>query len=75
LAAALGVEPAELLKRGAPEYWEEIDYGLVDTNNIDESFRFKYALDMLPFAQIYAYRTDGPPKCWGTLLHLKSGLS
>jgi len=45
-----------LLKQG--DYWEEIDYGLVDTGNIDESFRFKYALDMLPFAQIYAYRTD-----------------
>ena len=39
-----------LLKQG--DYWEEIDYGLVDTGNIDESFRFKYALDMLPFAQI-----------------------
>jgi len=45
-----------LLKQG--DYWEEIDYGLVDTGNIDESFRFKYALDMLPFAQIYAYRAD-----------------
>jgi putative spermidine/putrescine transport system substrate-binding protein len=45
-----------LLKQG--DYWEEIDYELVDTGNIDESFRFKYALDMLPFAQIYAYRTD-----------------
>jgi len=45
-----------LLKQG--DYWEEIDYELVDTGNVDESFRFKYALDMLPFAQIYAYRTD-----------------
>jgi putative spermidine/putrescine transport system substrate-binding protein len=48
--------------------WEEIDYGLVDTGNIDESFRFKYALDMLPFAQIYAYRTDAfkgaKPNSW-----------
>ena len=53
-----------LLKQG--DYWEEIDYGLVD--NIDESFRFKYALDMLPFAQIYAYRTDvfkgAKPNSW-----------
>src|SRR5215470_6998214 len=45
-----------LLKQG--DYWEEIDYRLIDTDNIDDSFRFKYALDMLPFAQIYAYRTD-----------------
>jgi putative spermidine/putrescine transport system substrate-binding protein len=55
-----------LLKQG--DYWEEIDYGLVDTGNIDESFRFKYALDMLPFAQIYAYRTDvfkgAKPNSW-----------
>ncbi len=45
-----------LAKKG--DYWEEIDYSLVDTANIDQSFQYKYSLDMLPYAQIYAYRTD-----------------
>jgi len=40
------------------DYWEEIDYSLVDTANIDEAFRYKYSLGMLPYAQTYAYRTD-----------------
>jgi putative spermidine/putrescine transport system substrate-binding protein len=45
-----------LQKKG--DYWEEIDYSLVDTPNIDEHFRYKYSLDMLPYGQTYAYRTD-----------------
>lgn len=45
-----------LERRG--EYWEPIDYDLVDTANIDPAFRYKYSLDMLPYAQTYAYRTD-----------------
>ena len=45
-----------LAKKG--DYWEPIDYSLVDTANIDKSFQYKYSLDMLPYAQIYAYRTD-----------------
>ncbi len=40
------------------DYWEPIDYGLFDTANIDAAFRYKYAIDMLPYAQIFAYRTD-----------------
>jgi putative spermidine/putrescine transport system substrate-binding protein len=40
------------------DYWEEIDYSLFDTANIDESHRYKYSVDMLPYAQIAAYRTD-----------------
>jgi putative spermidine/putrescine transport system substrate-binding protein len=40
------------------DYWEPIDYSLVDTANIDEAFRYKYSLDMLPYAQIYGFRTD-----------------
>jgi putative spermidine/putrescine transport system substrate-binding protein len=40
------------------DYWEEIDYSLVDTANIDEAFSHKYALDMLPYGQVCAYRTD-----------------
>jgi putative spermidine/putrescine transport system substrate-binding protein len=55
-----------LQKKG--DYWEEIDYSLVDTANIDETFRYKYALDMLPYAQTYAYRTDvfqkAKPQSW-----------
>jgi putative spermidine/putrescine transport system substrate-binding protein len=45
-----------LMKKG--DYWEEIDYSLVDTANIDKAFQFKYSLDMLPYAQTYAWRTD-----------------
>src|SRR5260221_6489077 len=44
--------------RSKGDYWEEIDYSLVDTGNIDEAFSHKYALDMLPYAQVCAYRTD-----------------
>ncbi len=39
-------------------YWEEIDYSLVDTANIGEAFVYKYSLDMLPYGQVCAYRTD-----------------
>src|SRR5215470_3044164 len=55
-----------LQKKG--DYWEEIDYSLVDTANIDKAFQYKYALDMLPYAQTYAYRTDvfagARPESW-----------
>ncbi|MEJ1975788.1 MAG: ABC transporter substrate-binding protein [Acetobacteraceae bacterium] len=40
------------------DYWEEIDYSLFDTDNIDAAFRAKYSVDMLPYGQIYGYRTD-----------------
>jgi len=40
------------------DYWEPIDYSLVDTANIDAPFRYKYSLAMLPYAQVCAYRTD-----------------
>lgn len=45
-----------LEKKG--HYWEPIDYSLVDTAHIDAAYRYKYALDMLPYAQMIAYRTD-----------------
>lgn len=45
-----------LMKLGS--YWEAIDYGLVDVGNIDGTFRHDYALDMLPYANVLAYRTD-----------------
>jgi putative spermidine/putrescine transport system substrate-binding protein len=40
------------------DYWEDIDYSLFDTANIDEAFRHKDCVDMLPYGQIFAYRTD-----------------
>ena len=40
------------------DYWEDIDYSLFDTDNIDASFRHKDCCDMLPYGQIFAYRTD-----------------
>lgn len=45
-----------LEKKG--NYWEPIDYSLVDTANIDAAFRYKYSLDMLPYAEIMAFRSD-----------------
>jgi putative spermidine/putrescine transport system substrate-binding protein len=45
-----------LLKLGS--YWEHIDYGLVDVDNIDPIYRHDMALDMLPYANVLAYRTD-----------------
>lgn len=44
------------------DYWEEIDYSLFDTANIDEFRRYKYSVDMLPYAQIIGYRTDVFPE-------------
>lgn len=40
------------------KYWEHIDYGLVDVDNIDPVYRHDMALDMLPYANVLAYRTD-----------------
>ena len=40
------------------DYWEPIDYSLVDSANIDAAFRYKDALAMLPYGQVLAYRTD-----------------
>ena len=44
------------------DYWEEIDYSLFDTANIDEFRRYKYSVDMLPYAQMIGYRTDAFPE-------------
>ena len=51
-----GSSVVALSKQG--NYWEPIDYALFDTANIDQAFRHKLYCDMLPYAQIYAYRTD-----------------
>jgi putative spermidine/putrescine transport system substrate-binding protein len=45
-----------LQKRG--EYFEKIDYDLVDTASIEPAYRYEYSLDMLVWAQVMAYRTD-----------------
>jgi len=45
-----------LMKKG--DYFEKIDYDLVDTAHIDEAYRFDYALDMLVWSEVMAYRTD-----------------
>ncbi|WP_145145207.1 ABC transporter substrate-binding protein [Roseomonas gilardii] len=51
-----GASVAALAAKG--DYWEKIDYELFDTANIDPVFRKELFVDMLPYAQIYAYRTD-----------------
>ena len=50
--------------RLAPEadYWEEVDYSLFDTENIDEGRRYTYSVDMLPYAWVIGYRTDTFPE-------------
>ncbi len=45
-----------LQKKG--DYWEPMAYDLFDTQNIDPAYRYKYSIDMLPYAQIMAFRTD-----------------
>ncbi len=45
-----------LMKKG--DYFEKIDYELVDVANIDPLYRYDYALDMLVWSQVMAYRTD-----------------
>lgn len=45
-----------LLKQG--DYWEPIDYSLVDVENIAEPFRWEYALDTLNYTHVLCYRTD-----------------
>src|SRR5688500_10735667 len=44
------------------DYWEEIDYSLFDVDNIDEGRRYKYSVDMLPYATVIGYRTDAFPE-------------
>ena len=40
------------------DYWEDIDYSLFDVANIDQAFREKDSVAMLPYGQIIGYRTD-----------------
>ena len=39
-----------LMKKG--DYFEKIDYDLVDTANIDPIYRYDYALDMLVWSEV-----------------------
>ncbi len=45
-----------LMKKG--DYFEKIDYDLVDVAHIDPVYRYEYALDMLVWSEVMAYRTD-----------------
>jgi putative spermidine/putrescine transport system substrate-binding protein len=47
---------ANLRKHG--DYFEKIDYDLVDTANIDPVYRSDYACDMLVWSEVMGYRTD-----------------
>ncbi|MDP9370531.1 MAG: ABC transporter substrate-binding protein [Chloroflexota bacterium] len=49
-----------LAKKG--DYWEPMDYSLFDTANIDPAHMQPLYVDMLPYAQILAYRTDVFPE-------------
>lgn len=44
------------------DYWEPIDYSLFDVEHIPEERRYKFSVDMLPYAQINGYRTDVFPE-------------
>ncbi len=44
------------------DYWEPLDYGLFDTANIPEQHRGELYVDMLPYGQVLAYRTDAFPE-------------
>ncbi len=62
-----------LMKKG--DYFEKIDYELVDTVNIDPLYRYEYALDMLVWSQVMAYRTDAfkgvAPNGWADFWDVK----
>jgi putative spermidine/putrescine transport system substrate-binding protein len=47
-----------LLLEKEGDYWEEIDYSLFDVENIDEGRRYKYSVEMLPYATVIGYRND-----------------
>lgn len=57
------------------DYWEKIDYSLVDTAHIAAMYRYPYAIDMLPYSEILAYRTDAfkgaKPTGWKDFWDLK----
>ncbi len=64
---------ANLRKHG--DYFEKIDYDLIDTANIDPAYRSDYAQDMLVWSEAMAYRTDAfngaVPVGWKDFWNLK----
>lgn len=64
-----------ILRLGAQgEYFEPIDYSLVDVDNIPEVFRHPLGLDVLGFAHTIAYRTDmldPGPQSWADFWDLE----
>lgn len=62
----LGLDGIIALERQG-DYWEPIDYDLVDVDNIDDAFRHKNAIAMNPYGVVFGYRTDafsGTPSGW-----------
>lgn len=57
-----------LNKHASKSYFEPIDYSIFDTKHIKPQNRFKYAVNMLPYSWVNAYRTDvfkhGHPRGW-----------
>jgi putative spermidine/putrescine transport system substrate-binding protein len=57
-----------LNKKASQSYFEPIDYSLFDVAHIAAANRHKYAVDMLPYSWVNAYRTDvfkaGHPHGW-----------
>jgi putative spermidine/putrescine transport system substrate-binding protein len=51
-----------LLLEKEGDYWEPIDYSIFDVDNIDEGRRYKYSVDMLPYATVIGYRNDVFPE-------------
>jgi putative spermidine/putrescine transport system substrate-binding protein len=61
----------ELSKQG--DYWEPIDYSLVE-KGVTDNFRSKHGLDIVPYAQMIAYRKDvypDGPKGWVDFFNLE----
>jgi len=61
----------EFLKQG--DYLEEIDYSLVE-DGVTENYRSSHGVDIVPFAQMLAYRTDAwasAPTGWADMWDLE----
>jgi len=61
----------ELSKQG--DYWEAIDYSLME-DGVTDNYRSQYGVDVVPFAQIIAYRKDvyaDGPKGWADFFDIE----
>jgi putative spermidine/putrescine transport system substrate-binding protein len=56
------------LNRNGGDYFEKLDYDLIDTRDVDPVFRSTYGHDILTYGEVMAYRTDvfggKVPKGW-----------